>query len=295
MGKLLILRKNISDYFFYEIKDQDCFCNIYQTKLPFFLSRILDKKGRLFFLTRLFLASWFKNLDQYTTIVIFDTGFSTDLVKAIKKRNPKCRLILYFFNSIRYDYQKKWLSNKYIDEIWSFDRADVLRLNLKYNSTFYISVKRISTNIKYDVVFLGRNKKRMEQFESIKKKLTNESQKLWFKLIDSEMDYIPYSNYIKIVQSSRCILDITQEGQEGLSLRFMEALFYCKKLITNNKSVVTYDFYRPENIFVIGVDDYDKLNDFIHGKYVEISKKIKSRYLYENWKMRFIEDERITS
>lgn len=295
MGKLLILRKNIKDYFFYEIVDKECFCSIYNEKLPSLLSNILDVKGRLYILTKFFLANWYKNVDQYSTIVIFDTGFSTDLAKAIKTRNPKCKVILYFFNTILYDYQKEWINNKYIDEVWSFDRTDCKRFNLKYNSTFYVPIHQIPINIEYDVVFLGRNKKRLDMLESIRSKLVNGSEKIWFKLIDSETDYIPYADYIKIVQSSRCILDITQEGQEGLSLRFMEALFYSKKLITNNRSIVSYDIYRKENIFIIGADDYSTLSDFIHGEYTEIPEEIKSRYLYKNWKNRFIQDEEITS
>lgn len=44
---------------------------------------------------------------------------------------------------------------------------------------------------------------------------------------------------------SKVALRCCAEGQRGTSLRYMEAVCYNKKLLTNNDDVVTYPFYDP--------------------------------------------------
>lgn len=63
---------------------------------------------------------------------------------------------------------------------------------------------------------------------------------------------MPYGEVLRCVGEAECLLDIAQSGQTGLTLRALEALFYHKKLITNNPSVKDADFYHPDNVFVVG-------------------------------------------
>ena len=79
-----------------------------------------------------------------------------------------------------------------------------------------------------------------------------------------------------------------KNGQEGLTLRVLEALFYSKKLITNNKNIKKYDFYNPNNIFIWGVDDEKNLLNFINSDYITIEENILNRYSYDSWINRFI-------
>ncbi|MBP5204804.1 oligosaccharide biosynthesis protein Alg14, partial [Candidatus Saccharibacteria bacterium] len=60
-----------------------------------------------------------------------------------------------------------------------------------------------------------------------------------------------------------------------------------KKLITDNSNIVDYNFYRPENIFIIGKDDPGRLKDFISSPYKKINQKIVDYYEFENWIKRF--------
>ena len=44
-------------------------------------------------------------------------------------------------------------------------------------------------------------------------------------------DYVGYYDYLKMVGTSRAILDIAQQKQDGYSMRVMEAIFFNKKLV----------------------------------------------------------------
>ena len=61
----------------------------------------------------------------------------------------------------------------------------------------------------------------------------------------------------------------------------MEALFFEKKLITNNASVRDYDFYDKNNIFIYGVDD--DLNSFMSLSYKKIDDSIKYKYTLDGF------------
>ena len=86
-------------------------------------------------------------------------------------------------------------------------------------------------------------------------------------------------------KSSKCsvIVDIVKEGQSGLTLRVLEALFFGKKLITNNKNICTCDFYRSDNVFIVGVDNWDDFKMFLGSELLQIPNNVKNKYLLETW------------
>lgn len=55
------------------------------------------------------------------------------------------------------------------------------------------------------------------------------------------------------------------------------------------KDIANYDFYRKENVFIIGKDDYKDLPKFLNTPYKKIPKKIVDYYDYHNWIKRFYE------
>lgn len=93
---------------------------------------------------------------------------------------------------------------------------------------------------------------------------------------------ISYSEILNNISQSKCLVDIVQDGQEGLTYRPLEALFYNKKLITNNKTITEYDFYKEENIYILG-KDARSLKKFIESDFVPWNEKIVKKYTIENW------------
>ena len=56
-----------------------------------------------------------------------------------------------------------------------------------------------------------------------------------------------------------------------------------KKIITTNQSIVTYDFYDPNNIFVWQNEDNIPSKDFFTIPYTPIPPFIAKKYSLENW------------
>ena len=52
-------------------------------------------------------------------------------------------------------------------------------------------------------------------------------------------------------------------------------------------SLVKADFYHPNNIFIIGKDDWNNLESFMSTPIVPISEEIKYKYDFFSWVERF--------
>ena len=94
---------------------------------------------------------------------------------------------------------------------------------------------------------------------------------------------INYSQNLENVRNSKCVLDIVQRGQSGLTLRPIEALLNSKKLITDNVAVERYDFYDPRNIFILGKDDESRIKEFVDSPFVEVPESVIEKYEFGNW------------
>lgn len=61
-----------------------------------------------------------------------------------------------------------------------------------------------------------------------------------------------------------------------------------KKLITNFKDIKEYDFYKKDNIFIIGEDDLNNIKNFVNTGYVDIPENIIKKYTIDGWIENFI-------
>ena len=67
----------------------------------------------------------------------------------------------------------------------------------------------------------------------------------------------------------------------------LEALFFKKKLITNNRDIVNLQFYNANNIFVLGIDKLENLKNFMDKPYENIEQKVIDYYDFNEWLKRF--------
>ncbi len=230
---------------------------------------------------------WKFQIKKCDYIILGENGYLPIISKYIKNKNPSCKVIMYYWNILNDEY-KKFLEDKNIDEFWTFDKNDSQRYNLKYNPQFYSKDIILNNNeIEQGVTFLGRAKERKNELIKLEKTLNTLGITTNFYIIEKEKDLIGYDKYLESISESKCILDYNQEGQVGLTLRPMEALFLKKKLITNNKDIVNYNFYKPNNIFILGIDDMSKIRAFIDSPYEEVDEEIVNYYDFESWLKRF--------
>lgn len=236
------------------------------------------------------LGKWKKNIKKYNRFIIFESLYDKRISKEIKKKNAKCKIIIYFWNSID-EHNRKILQDTNVDEFWTFDKKDAIKYQLKYNPQFYTKAVKIENyeNKTSDIAFLGRAKDRKDEITEIHNKMEKKGVITNFKIIEKEKEIISYDKYLEMLSETKCILDYNQNGQCGLTLRPMESLFLKKKLITNNKDIINYDFYRPNNIFILGVDNINRIKEFINSPYEEIDEEIIKYYDFESWLKRFFE------
>lgn len=91
----------------------------------------------------------------------------------------------------------------------------------------------------YDTLFLGYLKDRKEDILSLYDMFTSAGLTPRFVIVSNgerkekfpfeyRDDYVGYYDYLKMVGTSRAILDIAQQKQDGYSMRVMEAIFLIK-------------------------------------------------------------------
>lgn len=245
------------------------------------------------------LSSWKHNLSDYTTVIIHASKIIPPVVKYIRKTNPKIRIILWYWNPVNKCVElDKFLGTNC--ELWSFDEDDCVRFGLKYNTQYYFKdVELLKNDKNIDVFFVGSDKGRLTYLIKLKSILDEYNISNYFHITPTgkknpnyKIYYskrIPYDEVLKYIASCKVIVDYVSENQRGLTLRPLEALFFKKKLITNDETIVKRDFYRRENIFIIGKDNFKELPEFIYSPYLEIDQEIVERYEFENWISRFFE------
>lgn len=241
---------------------------------------------------------------DYDTIIIFDSAIKINVIKSIRFLNKNIRIILYLRN--KYSYVNKKIGNihdleKYNIEIWSYNDDDCNELGFYYNSQFWNKylLKKSNKNI-YDFVFLGYDKSRTNVLNEIYNYCEKNNLNTYFYIVpksaysydkNTENKYMKYEDYLSVVSSSKCIIDLVSAENSGLTLRPLESLFMRKKLITNFNAIKKYDFYSKKNIFIIGEDNIENLFNFINSDYEEISDDIVNKYDFNNWITNFEKDE----
>ena len=185
--------------------------------------------------------------------------------------------------------------------ICTFDPDDAKHHNLMLKSQvyFYDDSQDLNTTMhhnKYDVVFIGADKGRINELIKIYELLHNLGISTYFHIFSDidrhysneelkyiAKDHISYSQVIEIIKNAACILEITQEGQSGATIRVMESIFHKKKLISNNLHLLDMDTYLTKNIFFLGHDDEKQLLNFINSEFTPIEKECYEKHDINNW------------
>ena len=96
-------------------------------------------------------------------------------------------------------------------------------------------------------------------------------------------DALPYRQTLLLTQKAGVLVDFLNTKHYGLSLRVFEAIGFEKKLITTNPTVVHYDFYHPDNIFVWNGTNRAELAEFLKKPLFRLPEDLKRKYSFGNW------------
>lgn len=242
--------------------------------------------------------------DGYTdyTLVIRPDMF-TDEVLALLKSRTRCNFVGYQWDGLlRFPMVMDKI--KFFDRFFVFDPKDQhMNPNLPLLSTtnFCIDNFPLSSDLKcknHQLVayFVGYHiESRQIAIENMVKLLLEQDVAVNFfingapKSAYNEFPVNKINNKIKFednlinVQKSDILIDFVVNVHNGLSFRVFEALFFQKKLITNNVEIVKYDFYHPDNILVWGGQDISELKNFIATPYNIEVNSVAEKYFFANW------------
>ena len=251
---------------------------------------LLASKKSLFLPWLLKLIPAFRQLRAVSkgdTVIIFDIDNLT-FIKYLKLSIPdSVHFHVFYWNPIDKmfgaDTQSAISSLKDMGAIIStFDKKDADSYQLIYKDQFIRPLPVQPTGPEYDYYFIGQSKGREKVLERITYQLKAEGLDGLCLIPKSPKEQISYQENIGNVLNSKCLLEIVQAGQSGITLRALEALIYQKKLITTCKDIVNYDFYHPKNIMIWN-DEITHLKPFIQSESNPIDEHIIKKYSFKNW------------
>jgi hypothetical protein len=204
----------------------------------------------------------------------------------LKSKTPN--LIAYYWDSMDF-YPRKKKIIPFFDKVYSFDIQDCKKYNFDLLTNFYYyepaavapdkTVFCISHIEKRRYAFFNQMGDFLKANNITYRFLTKQSkEKLRSPHIEYLKESIPYHKMLELLNHYEVVLDIAKPHQSGLSFRIFESIGMNKKIMTNNRSVMEYDFYNPNNILVIDFDNLVIPKSFFETPYQPIDEAIKQKY-----------------
>lgn len=164
-----------------------------------------------------------------------------------------------------------------------FDMHQVQKKEGKHNTAYFVG-SHIQERIEPIILCaraltdLGVNLRFIIATRKTKHKKCYKNEKITF--IDRAFDF---GTNLDNVIGADILLDFVNPVHQGLSFRIFEALYYQKKLITNNLAIKHYDFYHPDNIFVWDGHDLSGLAEFLSCPVQPVDHAVVEKYAFGNW------------
>lgn len=226
---------------------------------------------------------------EYDYIIVQDGIITKEFLQWLLKNCPNSKILFQYTNMVG---KAHHLYPKQIPqgiEIWTYDKHDSEKYKIRLSKCggYYTSFIGEKREKKYDVMYVGRDKGRAEYILDIKNKLESMGLTTKFLImpstrIDKKKDFysrpIPYEDVIKLVTESKAILNITLPNQQGATLRDYESIYNEVKLITTNQSITSFDFYKKENVFIIGKNKWSSMGTFINSPFSTLDQSILKKY-----------------
>lgn len=301
MRKVLIvnqfyLKKNEEKLDKYDLSYEMLFRSIPAYLKPF---RFLHQLLKLPFFYMWYVQDFTFIFKGYDLIILHDSEkmhANFFIEKITEHSDPATKLVYYYWNSI-YELDQLVMSDRW--EVLSFDYKDALENDLRYVGGFFVPEKMETANKSIDLFFVGTNKGRFSYLQKLEENLKKLNVKTQFFLVSKKHFFnkeysaaIPYQSVVDWLSRSKGIVELTKQGQYGLTLRAYEAIFYNKKLVSNNSSLQNYDFYDAEKIYILEdhEKDAEKIARFLQGNGIAYAPETVKNYSLESFLERVYEN-----
>lgn len=243
-----------------------------------------------------------KDKDFDYILICRGEAFTPLTIEHLRKSFPKAKVVLYFWDILRCADVR--FNIPHADRAMSFDPQDAEENEgLEFRPTFFVKeYKNVQAkpSDKNDVCFIGTlHSNRHKIIKKIEKSFTDQGLKFYkYLYVPSPLVYIkdfilkfPYislsqvhfspisvKDTVKVLNETKAIFDINYTAQKSLSTRAYESMAARRKYITTNPEVLTYDFYNPNNIAVVDLNNIKISKDFIEKPFEEVSEEILYHY-----------------
>lgn len=276
--KKTVLQKVKNLFYVRFFGDRDYYKRKFNAKRDFALQQIINKKT-----------------DFYDHILVFRADmFSEAVLHLLRKKSSS--MVAYQYDGMSIC-QNLVPNIPLFDEIFTFDFNDQMKYNFKGITNCWFDDDKKDTSEENHLFYVGVGVP--DRISKIKKVSDYcKAHELKLKAHLTIQSYLPESNINGVALSSKsmsykeninnlkkckAVIDFKLDRHDGLSFRFFEALYYKKKIITNNKTIMNYDFYHPNNILVTDFDDLSNIADFLNLPYTKLDSKIIEKYSVSNW------------
>lgn len=240
-------------------------------------------------------AIWYnkENLEHDKTIFIYESLIIPNYIKWIHDNTKNCRIILFYSNPVSASVNPNLIDDEWCEK-WTVDTSDADKYGLRlYEGGGYFSQWTVDKKMpSIDVFYVGKDKRRLEKIQSLKKQFEDLGLKTYFHITAERgfqrkkdkyhQPFMPYEEVLKVMGKTRAILHLSDGCQKGITMRIAESLLHEIKLITDDKDIVNYDFYHPNNIFVLGLNDMSKLPGFLNLPYTHVESTFYERPYFED-------------
>lgn len=200
---------------------------------------------------------------------VFISKLDTRYMAYLKKKYPKSKTVVLLRDIIatKPDFMQVFKEHCDLYDIWmSFDKQESQNYSMHSFDEFEskIAVPIAKDYPLSDVYFAGQAKDRFPRLLKAYDIFTKAGLKCSYYLTgvpENERINLPnviysdkfmeYSQMLYYTVNSRCVLEINQEQAVGYTSRFLEAVMFNKRLITDNASVKETPFYNPANIQIV--------------------------------------------
>jgi len=241
---------------------------------------------------------------QDKILVLNPHNLDYETIKQIKSYTPY--LISYLYDNLERFPVKDRLD--LFDKIYSFEDKDVNKYgfekitNYNYLSEQPLQCDTIENDLFYITSYDKRRIKLLRRLASrlsaleIKSKIIVVGKQVWKEKMKQVSSNSLFNKYIQLrkkpiyidevlaeYKKNKVMLDLMRDGQEGLSFRVFEAMALEKKIITDNPSILNYDFYDPQNILYVDKDLEILSESFFKTPYKSIPAELFQKYTLDNW------------
>ncbi len=238
---------------------------------------------------------WFnkKNIVHDKIIFVYESLIIPDFMKWLHDKTINCRIILFYSNPVNSSVNPKLISDDWCEK-WTVDFEDAKKYNLNcYDGGGYFTQWKVKKSEPiYDVVYVGKDKNRLEKINELQDNFERLGLKTYFHIVPerryqlmknkSYKRFMPYEEVLELIGKTKAILHLSDGCQKGITIRIAESLIHKIKLITDDKNIVDCDFYNPNNIFILGVDDLNILSEFLNKPFAEVKSSFYDHPYFED-------------